>query len=320
MRTVGLQTHIWANNFRSLVLLGLFPLILSAIIFLITAGGLLAAEADPDEAIEISISLLNESFIFIVGGVLIWFLISWMFHKKMILAMTKSKPLARKDNKKLYDIVQKLCISRGVPMPKLYIINDDSMNAFASGLSPKNAIMSFSKGLLNNLNDKEIEAVAAHELSHIINRDIRVLVISIIFVGIIQTLSEVFLRMRFQAKGGSGGKGGGGGVLILLAIKVVVFIISYLITVMIQLAISRKREFLADAGAVELTKTSEHLISALKKISGDSRIEVIENRSVAQMCIENPLEKKAKKPGFWSRLFSTHPPIAERIRVLSLIG
>ena len=315
MKVIGLRTHIWKNNSRSLFMLVSFPFIIGLISYLIMLSINLGSDQNISTSLQTSLGMLILFSPAILGGVCVWFTIAWIFHKQMILAMTDSKPLERKEDQVLYDIVQKLCISRGLPMPKIYIIEDDSMNAFASGLSPKNAIMSFSRGILNNLTKQEIEAVAAHELTHIINRDIRVLVISIIFVGIIQTLSEVFLRTHIKSDSENNNS-----FLIIIAIKIVVFIIGYLISMMIQLAISRRREYMADAGSVELTKSSEHLISALEKISQDSRIEAIGNKSVAQMCIENPLEKGETKPSMWERLFSTHPPISDRIDVLRQIG
>ncbi len=315
MRVVGLQTHIWKNNFRSLFLLCMFPVMLITILFLIMFAVLGSESSSLVSAFEEALtgSILISPFVTL--GVLIWFLIAWGFHKSMIMKMTGAKGIEKKDYPELYQIVEELTISRGLPMPKLSIIEDDSLNAFATGLSPKNSMIAFSRGLLKKLNKQEIEAVAAHELSHIINRDIRVMVISIIFVGIIQTVAEVFLRSRIEPK--SGGKNSGNGVLIILLVKVVVFVLAFLISLVIQLAISRKREYLADAGSVELTKSSATLISALRKISQDSRIEAIENKSVAQMCIEMPLEKKT---GWFEHLFATHPPIEDRIRVLSLIG
>lgn len=317
-KILGIQSFIWQNNTRSLILLALFPCILCVLVYLIFVG-LYSADGVPMSVAPMSaLETLFSSVGYILAGVGVWFGIAWAFHQKMILGMTQSKPLERKEHSMIYDIVERLCISRGLPMPKLYIIEDSSMNAFASGLSPNNALISFSRGILESLTKDELEAVAAHELTHIINRDIRLMVVAIIFVGIIQTVSEVFLRSNIRIS--SDNKNGGNAVLMILAIKLIVFLLGFLFTTIVQLAISRKREYLADAGAVELTKTGEHLITALQKISGDSRIEVIENRSVAQMCIENPLGDSKKGTNFFQNLFSTHPSVADRIRVLQEIG
>lgn len=293
----------------------MFPVMLLLTAYLVVFCLSLAGNGSVENALLGGVIMLIDFGPFIILGVAVWFIIAWLFHAQMIQSMTHAKPLSRSDAPELYDIVESLCISRGVPVPALYIIEDDSMNAFASGLSPKNAMMTFSRGLLNNLTKDEVEAVAAHELTHILNRDIRVMVISIIFVGIIQTVAEIFLRSNINIKSENNNSSTG----IIILIKILVFVIGYLIATVIQLAVSRRREYLADAGSVELTKTSEHLISALQKISRDSRIEVIENASVAQMCIENPMEK-VHKVSWWQRIFSTHPPMEDRIAVLKQVG
>lgn len=293
----------------------MFPVMLLLTAYLVVFCLSLAGNGSVENALLGGVIMLIDFGPFIILGVAVWFIIAWLFHAQMIQSMTHAKPLSRSDAPELYDIVESLCISRGVPVPALYIIEDDSMNAFASGLSPKNAMMTFSRGLLNNLTKDEVEAVAAHELTHILNRDIRVMVISIIFVGIIQTVAEIFLRSNINIKSENNNSSTG----IIILIKILVFVIGYLIATVIQLAVSRRREYLADAGSVELTKTSEHLISALQKISMDSRIEVIENASVAQMCIENPMEK-VHKVSWWQRIFSTHPPMEDRIAVLKQVG
>jgi len=314
MAVAGLQTQIWSNKSKSLILLALFPVILLVIVYLIVFA-LAASSADVNDPTTASFDMFKSFIFYVLAGVVFWFLIAWAFHQNMILAMTHAEPLERKDNPRVYNIVENLCISRGIPMPKIYVIDDESLNAYASGISPKSSLITFSHGILDKLNDQELEAVAAHELTHIINYDIRLMVICIIFVGIIQTISEFFLRVRIGESRGSR-KNSSAGVILL--IKLVVFLLGFLFTVLVQMAISRKRESLADAGSVELTKSSAGLISALEKIAQDPRIEVIENRSVAQMCIENPLSKN--DPGILSKLFSTHPPIKERIETLRTIG
>jgi heat shock protein HtpX len=268
-------------------------------------------------------SILNDSFAYtfvsmlcVIPAILVWFLIAFAFNKQIINAMTKSKGLERKDNPKIYNIVENLCISRGLPVPTIQIIEDDSLNAFASGLSPKDSAITFSRGILNKLSDQEIEAVAAHELTHIINRDVRLMIVSIIFVGIIQTIADLIVRVNIRS---NNNKDSGNLFLIILAIKIVAFILGFFISVIVQLTISRKREFLADAGSVELTKTSEYLISALTKISQDSQIEAVENRSVAQMFFDNPLSKK-EKLNFIDKMFMTHPSIDERIAALRMVA
>jgi heat shock protein HtpX len=159
----------------------------------------------------------------VIPAILVWFLIAFAFNKQIINAMTKSKGLERKDNPKIYNIVENLCISRGLPVPTIQIIEDDSLNAFASGLSPKDSAITFSRGILNKLSDQEIEAVAAHELTHIINRDVRLMIVSIIFVGIIQTIADLIVRVNIRS---NNNKDSGNLFLIILAIKIILTIIN----------------------------------------------------------------------------------------------
>ena len=262
-----------------------------------------------------TISQINHSFIitapFIIIGVIIWFTIAWFSHSSMINAATDSKPLARIENKRVYNLVENLCISTGMTMPKVNIIEDDSLNAFASGINTRTFSVSLSRGIIDKLNDEELEAVIAHELTHIRNRDVRLLIISIVFVGIFAFVSESLLRsMRFGRMGR--GKKGGAGIIIALLLALV----GYLIATLFRFALSRKREYLADAGSAELTRRPQALASALRKISADPTIEAVKRKDVAQMFIENPQVKEEKKSFSLSSLFATHPPISKRIELL----
>jgi heat shock protein HtpX len=263
----------------------------------------------------IMISQVNYSFIrtapFILFGVIIWFIIAWFSHSAMINAATDSKPLARNDNKRVYNLVENLCISKGMTMPKINIIADDSLNAFASGLDSKTYTVSLSRGIINKLNDQELEAVIAHELTHIRNRDVRLLIISIVFVGIFAFISEALFRsMRFGRIGR--GKKEGAGIIIALVLALV----GYLIASLFRFALSRKREYLADAGSAELTRNPRALASALRKISEDPTIEAVKRKDVAQMFIENPQVAEKKSSFSLTSLFATHPPISKRIELL----
>lgn len=314
MKVVGLQTHIWDNNLKSIFLLTVFPLIIGILVYL--ACLILAIAGESKDILYDSISFTFASMLFVIPAILIWFSIAFAFNKQIINAMTKSKGLERTDNPKIYNIVENLCISRGLPVPSIQVIEDDSLNAFASGLSPKDSAITFSRGILNKLSDQEIEAVAAHELTHIINRDVRLMVVSIIFVGIIQTIADLIVRVNIK----SNGKDSGSLAMVILLIKLIAFVLGFFVSVIVQLAISRKREFLADAGSVELTKTSEYLISALEKIDQDPRIEAVENRSVAQMFFDNPLANKNRKVNFLDKMFMTHPSMDERIAALRMVA
>lgn len=315
MKYIGLHQQIQRNNTNSFLLLIAFPLLLLGMLYIIIY--FIARENAseyPGENYPISIDH-NAMFIsvlpFILIGVGIWFLIAWAGHAAFIRLATGAKPLERKENKRVYNLVENLCISQGMKMPKINLIDDDSLNAFASGIDEKSYTVTLSRGIINKLNDEELEGVIAHELSHIRNRDVRVLIISIIFVGIFAFLAEIAFRsLRFA---GGGKKNKGGGAIILIAI--VVTAIAYLISMLLRFGISRKREFLADAGAADMTKKPYALAGALKKISSDPWIEAVENRDVAQLFIDNPTPSTHKSAS-WDNLFATHPPIKKRIELL----
>jgi heat shock protein HtpX len=254
----------------------------------------------------------NEHFLqtipLVLIGVTIWFFIAWMGHSAFIRMATGSKPLERKENKRVYNLLENLCIQQGMTMPALYVIEDESLNAFATGISSKTFSISLSRGIINKLDDDELEGVIAHELTHIRNRDVRLLIVSIIFVGIFSFLAEMALRsLRFN----SGSKKKDGGYIVLIAIAVTA--ICYFISLFLRFGISRSREYLADAGGAEMTKKPYALANALRKIDDDPRIEAVKRSDVAQMFIENP---QSEKKNFFAGLFATHPPIKKRIELL----
>jgi heat shock protein HtpX len=308
MKYVGLSHQIQRNNFNSFLLLIAFPLLLLGMFY---AFFFFAGNQTADEANSYFLHVMP----FVLIGVAIWFLIAWAGHSTFIHMATGSKPLERKENKRVYNLVENLCISQGMPMPKLYIINDDSLNAFASGISSKTYSISLSKGIIEKLEDDELEGVIAHELTHIRNRDVRLLIISIVFVGIFAFLAELAFRsLRFIGGGKKSSKDGkGSGAIILIAIAVTA--IAYLISILLRFGISRKREYLADAGAAEITKKPYALASALRKISSDPMIEAVESRDVAQLFIQNPT-LSAHKSASWDNLFATHPSIEKRVALL----
>lgn len=308
MKYVGLQTQVWRNNINSVLLLILFPLVLFGLVFIFflvwngTTGD--GTAVDP-------VSGFLSLFPWITGGVIIWFIIAWLSHTAMIQKATGSRPLERKANKRVYNLVENVAMTAGMKMPAVNIIEDDSLNAFASGISSKTYTISLSRGIIERLDDDELEAVIAHEMTHIRNRDVRLLIISIIFVGIFAFITEGLLRsLRFGAIGGrSRNKNSGPAIIIIIALAA----IGWLLTTLFRFALSRKREYLADAGAAELTRKPHSLASALRKVSGDPVIEAVKRKDVAQMFIENPgLKKKASLAG----LFATHPPISKRISIL----
>ena len=206
-------------------------------------------------------------------------------------------------------------MSQGMPMPKINIINDDSLNAYASGINKKSYTVTLSKGIIEKLNDEELEAVIAHELSHIRNHDVRLLIISIVFVGIFSMLAQIALRSAYYSSFTRKRDDKGGAALILL-LTMLVAAVGYFFAILMRFAISRKREYLADAGSAEMTKNPLALANALRKISADPAIEAVERKDVAQLFIQNP--QKASKSIFsgLSGLFATHPPIEKRIEIL----
>jgi len=229
----------------------------------------------------------------------------------MIQSATHSRPLERRENMRVYNLTENLCMSVGMTMPKLYIIESDALNAFASGINEKTFAVTLTRGIINRLNDEELEGVIAHELTHIRNRDVRLLIVTIVFVGIFATIADFALRMLLNGSMSSSRSrknDKGGGALVLLIILLVAGAI-YFLSILFKLALSRSREYMADAGAVELTRNSLALASALKKISGHSTIREVQNDEVKELFIDY------KAQGFFS-LFATHPPIEKRIQVL----
>lgn len=307
MEYVGLQTQINRNNTKSIILLVMFPLLLIGLTaaFFYLLNLFLEEPASPEEVLD-QVTLGVPAVLIAVS---IWFAIAWFSHSKMIQRATGSRPLERQVNKRVYNLLENLCISRGLDVPKLFIIDDSSLNAFASGLSKKTYAISLSRGIIDKLNDDELEGVIAHELSHIRNRDVRLLIVSIVFVGIFAFLTEFALRsMRFSNRGKK--DKGSAAILIILLLAAV----GWLLSAVFRFAISRKREYLADAGAVELTKKPLALASALEKVSSDPAIEAVERDDVAQLFFEHPQVREQRS--FLTSVFATHPPIQERIKVL----
>lgn len=300
MQYVGLQQQISRNNRNSLLLLITFPLLLLGMFYVFF---FFAGKQDVDEANQYFLRAMP----FVLIGVGIWFLVAWFGHSTFIRLATGSKPLERKENKRVYNLVENLCIQLGMATPAIYVIEDDSLNAFASGINTKSFSISLSTGIINKLDDDELEGVIAHELTHIRNRDVRLLIVSIIFVGIFSFLAEMALRsLRF-----SGGKKKDGGYIVLIAIAVTA--VCYFISLFLRFGISRSREYLADAGAAEMTKKPYALANALRKVDSDPLIEAVTRSDVAQLFIENP---QTEKKSFFSGMFATHPPIKKRIELL----
>lgn len=237
---------------------------------------------------------------------------SYWWSDKIVLLMNRARAIDRKSNRKIYNLVENLCITAGLPVPKIYIIDDQAMNAFATGRNPDHAVIALTSGLIQKLNRSELEGVIAHELSHIGNRDMLLSTVIVVLVGFVILLADWFLRWSFLGERRRNREGDQFGILMLL-LAIVLSILAPFIALLLQCAISRKREFLADATGALLTRYPEGLASALEKISNDPFPLRIANKATAHLFIDNPLKKDKV---FLAKLFSTHPPIEERIRAL----
>ncbi len=255
---------------------------------------------------------------FVIG--VIYSLIMYNSGAKTILATVKAKEVLKKDDPYLYHTVEGLSIAAGLKVPpKIYMIKEESMNAFATGIKPEKSYICITSGLRKKMNRQELEGVLAHEMSHIKNFDIKVMLLAAVLVGVVILLSDIIFRSFLfgGARGRGGNRDSGGAQIILIAIAIVLAILAPIIAQLIKLAISRKREYLADASAVELTRNPSGLASALKKIKNDVDVKVDSaNKATAHMFIENPL-RHSKRKQIFAGLFNTHPPINKRIKLLN---
>ena len=312
MAAYGLYSHIQSNRRRSVALL----LALFFLVYVLVYAGALVAEAlsvDADLDTLMALAwhdLLSAAPIATIGTAL-WVVIAYFFHQNMIDALTGGREVTRKENPRLYNILENLCISRGITVPKLKIMESDALNAFATGMNDKQYSITVTTALLDRLDDAEIEAVLGHELTHIRNGDVRMMVIAVIIAGVISFFAELVFRLWFYSgfsfRGSrSDDRRGGTGVAILIAVALLA--VAYFLSFTIRLALSRSREFLADAGSVELTKNPDAMISALRKIEGHGELPGATS-AVMEMCIDNPRE------GF-GELFDTHPTVESRVAAL----
>ncbi len=327
LNSAGLSTHVWNNNLRSLALLALYPVILFAMMWaigfilgqdplwrdaILDRDGGVAATFDPDTTpIEFAWRFLFAYWPIMASVVAIWFTISFFFHTRMIRALARSHPVSRKEEPELYNLLENLAIAEGMPMPRLEIIETHARNAFASGIDTKSYTVTVTRGLLNALARDEVEAVLAHELSHIQNRDVRLLIVTVIFTGMLGFLAQMtWNAMRynmFVTRSRSRDGKGNSAVFVVLAIMAVLWA-GYFLTLFTRFALSRRREYMADAGAVRMTKNPEAMMRALMRIARRDRIPETTD-DIAMMCVENA------KP--FMGLFSTHPPIKQRIGTIS---
>src|SRR5579863_1579458 len=331
MAAYGLYTHIAANKTRSMLLLGgLFVLVY----VMVYAGALIAevltygAGAPVDYYLRLGLSDVIHTLPFSTGAALLWIVIAYFFHQKIIDAVTGGEDVTRQQQPRLYNLLENLCISRGIPMPKLKIVESDALNAYATGLNRRQYSVTVTSGLLNALNDQEVEAVLGHELTHIRNGDVQMMVIAVIIAGVVGFFAELFFRSftNFGYYGGYRGgswsssssssssssdnnrRSSGGGAVIVIIVAVVLIALAWLLSQLVRLALSRSRELLADAGSVELTKNPDAMISALRKIENRGELPGATS-AVMELCLDNPRE------GF-ADLFATHPSVESRVEAL----
>ena len=333
MAAYGLYTHIAANKTRSMLLLGgLFVLV-----YVMVYAGALIAEvmtsgtgAPADYYLAAAARDLIKAFPFATGGTLLWIAIAYFFHQRIVDAVTGGEDVTRQQAPRLYNLLENLCISRGIPMPRLKIIESEALNAYATGLNQRQYAVTVTTGLLDALNDQEIEAVLGHELTHIRNGDVQMMVIAVIIAGVVGFFAELFFRSftNFGYYGGYGGFGrrswsssessssssdsnrrsSGGGAVLVIIIAIALIALAWALSQMVRLALSRSRELLADAGSVELTKNPDAMISALRKIENRGELPGATS-AIMELCLDNPRE------GF-SDLFATHPSVEARVAAL----
>src|SRR6185312_5444239 len=331
MAAYGLYTHIAANKTRSLILLaGLFLLVY----VIVYAGGLIFEVLSNGDAtvpyyLKAALSDVIRTLPWSTGAAVLWIVIAYFFHQSIIDAVTGGESVTRQQQPRLYNLLENLCISRGIPMPKLKIMESDALNAFATGLNPRQYAITVTTGLLNTLSDQEMEAVLGHELTHIRNGDVQMMVVAVVIAGVVGFFAELLFRgfSNFGYYGGgwssgrsssssssadSGGitdrKGGGGGAAVIIIVAVVLIVLAWALSQLVKLALSRSRELLADAGSVELTKNPDAMISALRKIEGRGELPGATS-AVMELCVDNPRE------GF-ADLFATHPSVESRVEAL----
>lgn len=313
MKYVGLQEQISKNTRKSILLLLAFPLLVLVLVFafffILNFGN----------EITMPIDFVFQQFLEAVPIVLIavgiWFAIAYFFNASIINATAQSHTLSRKENMRVYNLTENLCMSIGMTMPMLRIIESDGLNAFASGINDKTYTVTLTRGIIDTLEDDELEGVIAHELMHIRNHDVKLLIVSIIFVGIFSFIMQIAYRSIYYGslRKRNNDKGGGAALVIIVLVLAAV---AYFLSFLFKMSLSRKREFLADAGAAEMTRKPWALANALAKISGNSTVEEVESGDVKQMFIENKIDDSLAFLGGVGNIFATHPPIQKRIDIL----
>ena len=295
------------NKFESSIIIIGFFLFISASVYLISRAMGIYMGYEPGGLGFLGIALII-SGLMSFGG--------YYFSDKIVLGISGARPADRRRDFEFFTVAENLALGAGLPKPKLYVIEDSSPNAFATGRDPKHAVICATSGLLEKLNRTELEGVIGHELTHVKNYDTRLMSVVAVLVGTVALLGDWFLRMRWYSNHDNNRDSGQLDVVFML-LGIVFALLSPIIANIIKLAISRKREFIADAGSVEITRQPQGLISALQKIAQDNEPLEVANKATAHLYIENPFKNKVRSRASWfSKLFNTHPPVEERIKVL----
>jgi heat shock protein HtpX len=332
MAAYGLYTHIASNKTKSMLLLGGLFLLVYVIVY---AGALVIevvtySDAPFDYYLKAALTDVIRTLPYSTGAALLWIVIAYFFHQSIIDAVTGGRDVTRQEQPRLYNLLENLCISRGIPMPKLKVMDSDALNAFATGLNRRQYAVTVTTGLLNTLNDQEMEAVLGHELTHIRNGDVQMMVIAVIIAGVVGFFAELLFRgfgnygygwgwgggsyssgsssSSSSSDSSSDRKGGGGAAILVIVLAVVLIVVAWALSQLVKLALSRSREYLADAGSVELTKNPDAMISALRKIEGRGELPDATS-AVMELCVDNPRE------GF-ADIFATHPSVESRVDAL----
>ena len=338
MKYVGIQTQIWRNNRNTVILLFMFPLLLLGMvlgtIMLLDWFGFFCWDGVCPPGLqattfhwEIIWRYFLDAMPFTLSMTAIWFIIAYFTNVSIIRHATHARPLERKENVRVYNIVENLCIAGGIEMPQINIVEDSSLNAFASGIDIKSYTITLTTGIIDKLDDAELSAVVGHELTHIKNRDTRLMVVCIVFVGIFSMMMHVITRIlanmwRMPRHRSRKNDGAGAGIVLVLIVLLVWAAIGYFFSTLTRLAISRKREYVADAGGAELCGDPLALASALRKISEDPGLASVQRSDIAQLYVIHPDEEFDNDMGLTGLvakaniLFCTHPDTPERIRLL----
>ena len=317
MGAVGLQTHIWANNTRSVILLVTFPILLIGIVYgvqliLMGLGFLPGTGRGLGDDMALAASWLGATIPLALGIAAIWFAVAYFGSQAMVDALTGARKVERRTEPELYNLLENLAISRGLRTPTLRVIDNDSLNAFATGLHEGQYSITVTRGLVQTLSRDELEAVLAHELTHVINKDVRTMVIASIFAGIISVIAEMVFRALLYSGGGRK-RDNNKNAMPLILIGIAFAVIGFALAIVIRMMLSRTREYVADAGAVELTKNPDAMISALRKVEGRSSLKGPDE--LQQLFLDNQPDGVGLEG-----LFASHPPIQKRVDALVKFG